>query len=95
MSSDSGSSSVSSSGNRDNYSLSGSSGSVSSEGGVHMEVIPSSGSRENDSVRWSSSFVLGHMAKFGKKNLNLFRTLCKEQVEKSKNAGNTEVPNMQ
>jgi len=24
-----------------------------------MEVIPSSGSRENDSVRWSSSFVLG------------------------------------
>jgi len=39
--------------------------------------------------------VLGHMAQLGKKNLNLFRTLRREQVEKAKNAGNTEVPNLQ
>ena len=38
-------------------------------------------------------YVLGHMVQLGK-NLNLFRTLCKEQAEKAKNAGNTEVPNL-
>ena len=38
--------------------------------------------------------VPSHMVQLGKKNLNLFRTLCKEQAEKAKNAGNTEVPNL-
>ena len=35
------------------------------------------------------------MAQLGKKNLNLFQALCKEKVAKAKNAGNTEVPNLQ
>jgi len=35
------------------------------------------------------------MAQLGKKNLDLFRTLCREQVEKAKNVGNTKVPNLQ
>jgi len=39
-------------------------------------------------------YFVGHTAYLGKKNLNLFGTLRKEQAEKSKNAGNTEVPNL-
>ncbi|QCD93987.1 hypothetical protein DEO72_LG5g2065 [Vigna unguiculata] len=35
------------------------------------------------------------MAQLGKKNLNLFRALRKEQAEKAKNAWNTKVPNLQ
>jgi len=35
------------------------------------------------------------MTQLGKKNLSLFQSLRKELTEKSKNAGDTEVPNMQ
>jgi len=35
------------------------------------------------------------MAQFGKKNLNLFKALHKEQAEKAKNVGNTDIPNLQ
>jgi len=35
------------------------------------------------------------MAQVGKKNLNLFQALCKEKATKAKNAGNTEVSNLQ
>ena len=39
--------------------------------------------------------VPGHMAQLGKKNLNLFKTLHREQAEKVKNVENTKVPNLQ
>jgi len=35
------------------------------------------------------------MAQLGKKNLNLFKALHKEQAEKAKNARNADVPNLQ
>ncbi|QCD79042.1 hypothetical protein DEO72_LG1g2679 [Vigna unguiculata] len=37
----------------------------------------------------------GHMAQLGKKNLNLSQAMHKEKAAKAKNAGNTEVPNLQ
>jgi len=35
------------------------------------------------------------MAQLGKKNLNMFKALSKEQAKKAKNVGNTNVPNLQ
>jgi len=40
-------------------------------------------------------YVAGLMAQLGKKNLNMFKALHKEQAEKAKNVENVDVPNLQ
>jgi len=40
------------------------------------------------------AYFVGLMAQLGKKNLNLFKALRKEQAEKAKNVENTDVPNL-
>ena len=42
-----------------------------------------------------SLLFIGHMAQMGKKNLTFFQTLRKEKAAKAKDAGSTEVPNLQ
>jgi len=40
------------------------------------------------------AYFVGLTAQLGKKNLNLFKVLCKEQAEMAKNVGNIDVPNL-
>ncbi|QCD97303.1 hypothetical protein DEO72_LG6g2013 [Vigna unguiculata] len=46
-------------------------------------------------MRFSDKMPIKGLVRVGKKNFNLFKALRKEQAEKAKNVGNTNVPNLQ